>query len=97
MRPMLAPAVGSFICGFTGFALDMLWLHETYARVLLTKEAIALHHTAGGWSLQARHEEIVLDRRTLLVIYLARPLRLLFTEPLIALSSIYLAFIYGLM
>ncbi|KAJ5592745.1 Peptidase M20 [Penicillium hordei] len=113
MGPMLAPSVGGFICasslgwrwtawlgsimGFTGFVLDMLWLDETYAPILLTKKASALRHTTGDWSLHAKHEKIVLDRRTLVVTYLARPLRLLLTEPLICLSSIYLAFIYGLM
>ncbi|KAL2840389.1 putative bicyclomycin resistance protein [Aspergillus pseudoustus] len=113
MGPMLAPSVGGFICestlgwrwtawlgsimGFCGFLLSAFFLDETYAPVLLKQKASTLRRTTGNWSLHAKHEELVLDWRTLVVTYLARPLRLLFAEPLVALISIYLAFIYGIM
>ncbi|KAL2830798.1 putative bicyclomycin resistance protein [Aspergillus cavernicola] len=113
MGPMLAPSVGGFICqsslgwrwtawlgslmGFTGFILSALALDETYAPVLLTSKASALRHATGNWNLHSKHEEIILDWKTLVLTYLARPLQLLCTEPLVALISIYLAFIYGIM
>ncbi|KAJ5584378.1 Peptidase M20 [Penicillium hispanicum] len=113
MGPMLAPSIGGFICasslgwrwtawlgslmGFTAFVLDVLFLEETYAPVLLTKKARSLRHKTGDWSLHSKHEEIEVNGKELVVTYLARPLRLLFTEPLVCLISIYLAFIYGLM
>lgn len=113
MGPMLAPSVGGFICqsslgwrwtawlgslmGFAGFLLCAVLLKETYAPVLLTYKARSQRLETGNWSWHSQHEATVLDGRTLVVTYLAQPLRLLFTEPLVGLISVYLAFIYGLM
>jgi MFS transporter, DHA1 family, multidrug resistance protein len=113
MGPMLAPSVGGFICesylgwrwtawigalmGFTGFILAIVFLKETYAPAILAQKASQLRHETGNWALHAKHEEVFLEIHDFIVKYLSRPLILLFTEPLVFLISIYLAFVYGLM
>ncbi|PYI00164.1 putative bicyclomycin resistance protein [Aspergillus ellipticus CBS 707.79] len=113
MGPMLAPSVGGFICasslgwrwtawlgslmGFTALILDILFLAETDAPGILTKKASSLRHETGDWSIHSDHEEINVDARQLVIVYLARPLRLLLTEPPVLLITLFLAFIYGLM
>ncbi|OKL63800.1 hypothetical protein UA08_00517 [Talaromyces atroroseus] len=113
MGPMLAPSVGGFICesylgwrwtawlgalmGFAGLILGIVLLEETFAPTLLAQRAHRLRLETGNWSLHAKHEMLVIDTRALVSKYLSRPLILLFTEPLVFLISVYLAFVYGLM
>jgi DHA1 family multidrug resistance protein-like MFS transporter len=112
MAPMIAPFIGGFIVGsplgwrwtawlgaimgFTALTIVLFLLEETYAPKILESKAQVLRRTTGNWALHSVSEEATLDMRQLLTEYLSRPLRLLFTEPLVFLVSIYLAFIYGL-
>jgi len=48
-------------------------------------------------STSAKQEEIEIDIRELCEKNLSRPVRMLFTEPIVLLISIYMAFIYGLL
>jgi DHA1 family multidrug resistance protein-like MFS transporter len=50
-----------------------------------------------NWGIHAKQEEIEVDFRELVSKNFSRPLRLLFTEPIILLLSIYMSFIYGLL
>jgi MFS transporter, DHA1 family, multidrug resistance protein len=111
--PLLAPFIGGFITesylgwrwteyltaimGFVAFALDLLFLEETYPPVILIEKAAELRRRTKNWGIHAKQEEIEIDFRELMTKNFSRPLRLLFTEPIVLLLSIYMSFIYGLL
>lgn len=111
--PLIAPFVGGFIVmsdlgwrwtewitailGFIGLALSLIFLEETYPPVILVNKAADLRRRTRNWGIHAKHEEIEIDLRELLEKNLSRPMRMLFTEPIVLLISIYMAFIYGLL
>lgn len=111
--PLLAPFIGGFIIesylgwrwtewlcaimGFVAFILDILFLEETYPPVILISKASELRRRTKNWGIHAKQEEIEVDFRELLSKNFTRPMRLLVTEPIVLLLSIYMAFIYGLL
>jgi DHA1 family multidrug resistance protein-like MFS transporter len=60
-------------------------------------KASELRRRTKNWGLHAKQEEIEVDLRELLERNFSRPLRMLATEPIVLLLSIYMAFIYGLL
>lgn len=113
MGPLLAPFVGGFIetsylgwrwtmyissfMGFSAFILSLFFLDETYPPLILVTKASQLRRVTKNWGIHAKQEEIEVDLKELLVKNVSRPLRILFTEPIVLLISIYMAFIYGLL
>nr|POE54939.1 putative transporter [Quercus suber] len=111
--PLLAPFIGGFInqsylgwrwtewltaiMGATGLILSLLFLEETYPPVILVNKAAELRRRTKNWGIHAKQEEIEIDLQELLEKNLSRPIRMLFTEPIVLLISIYMAFIYGLL
>jgi len=111
--PLLAPFIGGFIVesylgwrwtewlvaimGFAAFFLDLFFLEETYPPVILISKAAELRRRTKNWGIHAKQEEIEIDFRELITKNFSRPMRLLFTEPIVLLLSIYMAFIYGLL
>ncbi|KAI5370145.1 putative major facilitator superfamily, MFS transporter superfamily [Septoria linicola] len=111
--PLLAPSIGGFIVesylgwrwteyitaimGFLGLGLSLLFLEETYPPVILVNKAADLRRRTKNWGIHAKQEEIEVDLRELIEKNLSRPMRMLFTEPIVLLISIYMAFIYGLL
>lgn len=111
--PLLAPFIGGFITtsylgwrwteyitaimGFLGLGLSLIFLKETYPPVILVNKASDLRRRTKNWGIHAKQEEIEVDLRELLEKNLSRPMRMLFTEPIVLLISIYMAFIYGLL
>ena len=111
--PLLGPVAGSFITasdlgwrwaeyvtalmGFLAFVLCVLFLEETYPPVILIGKAARLRRITENWGIHAKQEEIVVDFRTLLSKNFSRPLKFLFTEPIILLISIYTAFVYSIL
>jgi len=111
--PLLAPFIGGFIVesylgwrwtewlvaimGFAAFFLDLVFLEETYPPVILISKAAELRRRTKNWGIHARQEEIELDFSELISKNFSRPMRLLVTEPIVLLLSIYMAFIYGLL
>ncbi|KAI9802400.1 MAG: hypothetical protein M1825_002782 [Sarcosagium campestre] len=111
--PLLAPIVGGFIVesylgwrwtqwlvaimGWVAFLLDLFFLEETYPPVILVSKASELRRRTKNWGIHAKQEEIEVDFRELLEKNFSRPMRLLFTEPIVLLLSIYMSFIYGLL
>ncbi|KAJ8125195.1 hypothetical protein O1611_g8445 [Lasiodiplodia mahajangana] len=111
--PLLAPFVGGFIVesylgwrwtmyitsfmGFFAFALDLFFMSESYPPVVLVQKAEELRRRTLNWGIHAKQEEIEVDFKELLQKNFTRPLRLLFLEPIVALVSLYVAFIYGLL
>jgi len=113
LGPLLAPFIGGFInmsylgwrwtaylpaiMGYFAFALNVLFLKESYPPVVLVDKASELRRRTKNWGIHAKQEEIEVDLRELLVNNFSRPLRLLLTEPLILAVTVYLSFIYGLL
>jgi DHA1 family multidrug resistance protein-like MFS transporter len=111
--PLLAPFIGGFITasylgwrwtewltaimGFLAFGLDLIFLEETYPPVVLIEKAAELRRRTKNWGIHAKQEEIEVDFRELVTKNFSRPMRLLVTEPIVLLLSIYMSFIYGLL
>jgi DHA1 family multidrug resistance protein-like MFS transporter len=110
--PFSAPFVGGFVASsylgwrwtlyipafltFLGAALDVLFLKETYAARILVRKATMLRNKSGNWAIHAPQEEVEVDMSNLVHKYFARPLRMLVTEPIVLLISLYMSFIYGI-
>ncbi|KAL8793481.1 MAG: hypothetical protein Q9195_003964 [Heterodermia aff. obscurata] len=106
----IAVAVGKdlqtvLICRFFGgvfgscplAVVAAIFSDETYPPVVLVEKASELRRRTSNWGIHAKQEEIEVDLRELITKNFSRPLRLLFTEPIVLLLSIYMAFIYGLL
>lgn len=113
MGPLMAPFIGGFITqsylgwrwtmyissfmGFLTFGLLLLFLEETYPPVVLINKAAELRRRTKNWGIHAKQEEIEVDFKELIVKNVSRPMRILFTEPIVLLITIYMSFIYGLL
>ena len=111
--PLFASTVGGFITqsylgwrwteyltgmmGATALLTDFLFLHETYPPVVLMEKAAELRRRTKNWGIHAKQEEIEVDLRELLQKNFSRPIKILFTEPIVLSLSIYMAFLYGLL
>ncbi|PLB53614.1 synaptic vesicle transporter [Aspergillus steynii IBT 23096] len=110
--PFTAPFVGGFTAeshlgwrwtlyvpafvGFFSLILMALFAQETYAPVVLSHKASILRRQTRNWGIHARQDELEVDFRELVTKNLARPFRILFTEPIAFLLTLYMSFIYGL-
>ncbi|KAF4156826.1 hypothetical protein CNMCM6069_006348 [Aspergillus lentulus] len=110
--PFSAPFIGGFISssslgwrwtlyisafmGFASVSLFMLLLKETYAPLLLVAKAEAIRRQTFNWGIHAKLDEVDVDVHELIQKYFTRPLKILITEPIVLLISLYMSFIYGL-
>src|ERR1700742_4272650 len=83
--------------GGLAFVLDFFLLEKTYPPGILVSKAAELRRRTKNWGIHAKQEEIEIDFRELITKNFSRPMRLLFTEPIVLLISLYLAFVYGLL
>jgi MFS transporter, DHA1 family, multidrug resistance protein len=113
MGPEMAPFIGGFITqsyldwrwtmyltsimGWAALVLNIFFLSETYAPIILVDKATELRRRTKNWAIHAKQEEIEIDFQELIITNFSRPLRLLFTEPIVLLISIYTSFVYGLL
>lgn len=113
LGPMLAPFIGGFIelsgvgwrwnvyipalMGALALVLNVFFLKETYPPIVLVSKAAELRRRTKNWGIHAKQEEVEVDLKELLTKNFTRPLRLLLTEPVVLLLSIYMSFIYGLL
>jgi DHA1 family multidrug resistance protein-like MFS transporter len=109
MGPLLAPFIGGFITtsylgwrwteyisslmGFAAFGLLFFFMEETYPPVVLINKAAELRRRTKNWGIHAKQEEIEVDFKELIVRNVSRPMRILFTEPIVLLITIYMSFI----
>lgn len=61
--------------------------------MILVAKASHLRRLTKNWGIHAKQEEIEVDIKELIEKNFGRPLKLLFTEPIIFLLSLYTAFI----
>ncbi|KAJ5179669.1 hypothetical protein N7492_002879 [Penicillium capsulatum] len=85
------------IMGASAFLLDLFFMQETYPPVVLIQKAAELRRRTKNWGIHAKQEEIEVDFTELLQKNFSRPLKILFTEPIVLSLSIYMAFLYGLL
>lgn len=111
--PFCGPMVGGFITksylgwrftawipSFMGYAAGIAALflqEETYGPVILVSKASELRRLTRNWGIHAKQEEVEVDIKELAVKNLSRPMRILFTEPIVLLVTVYMSFIYGLL
>ncbi|KAL2827966.1 major facilitator superfamily domain-containing protein [Aspergillus cavernicola] len=110
--PFAAPFVGGFIAMtlgwrwimhisaimvFLGFILVLVWLDETYAPVILVHKAAVLRRQTHNWGIHAKQDEVEVEFTRLVRTNILRPLRMLVSELILLLVSLYISFVYGLM
>ncbi|KAH9827293.1 Major Facilitator Superfamily [Teratosphaeria destructans] len=111
--PFTGPFIGGFITksylgwrwtayipafmGFAAAALALFFQKESYGPVILVSKASELRRKTRNWGIHAKQEEVEVDLKELLTKNISRPLRILFTEPIVLLITIYMSFIYGLL
>ncbi|QUC16503.1 uncharacterized protein UV8b_00744 [Ustilaginoidea virens] len=108
--PILGPIVSGFSSPTIGWRwafwialiyagltfLMLLFLPETYHPVLLSKRARSLRQKGHPPNAVAAHDLGAVDIYQLVSKVLARPLRMLFFEPIVAATCAYLAFVYAI-
>ncbi|QKX55516.1 uncharacterized protein TRUGW13939_02609 [Talaromyces rugulosus] len=85
------------IWGFVIFLLTFFCLPEVYPLVLLKRKAQNLRKETNDSRFYHPHEHLKLDVQSIMTKQLARPLKMLFTEPIVTCVSFYAAFVYGVM
>lgn len=75
--------------------LNFFIFPETYAPVLLSRRAKKLRYETGNWALHAKHEERKVDLKDIARRYLTRPAQMMIMEPILALLTVYLSFVFG--
>lgn len=110
--PFAAPFIGGFlatsylgwrwtlyipaIIGLVTGAVSVVFLRETFAPVLLITKATEMRRRTKIWGIHAKQERMEIDFGEMVTKYFTRPLKMLVTEPIILLVSLYMSFIYGL-
>ncbi|KAF2860651.1 MFS multidrug transporter [Piedraia hortae CBS 480.64] len=110
--PFLGPLAGDFIVtstswrwtayipslmGLTSGILACIYQRESYGPVILVQKAAELRRLTHNWGIHAKQEEVEISFKELISKNFSRPLRILFTEPIALLVTIYMSFIYALM
>lgn len=111
--PVGAPIIGGFIVdsylgwrwtawvtlilsAFLG-AIGFFAIPETSAATLLQYRAKELRFRTKNWALHAKADEVRVDARSIVTVYLVRPFAMLLQEPILLFVTIYLSFIYGIL
>ncbi|KAL2349716.1 major facilitator superfamily domain-containing protein [Cryomyces antarcticus] len=82
---------------FTASVLCLFALPELYAPVLLKKRAQRLRKETGNQDLYHPHERMKMDPKSIVTKQFTRPLKMLFTEPMVTCIAFYASFVYALL
>ncbi|KAL7941179.1 major facilitator superfamily domain-containing protein [Trichoderma barbatum] len=82
---------------FTVTFFALVFLPETYSPVLLKRKAQRLRKETGNQAYYHPHDMMKLSPKIILTKHLGRPLRMLFTEPMVTCIALYASFVYGLL
>lgn len=77
--------------------MTAFFLPEVYGPVLLKRRAVSLRKSTGNSAYWHPHENVKLDFKSIVTKHLARPLRMLFTEPMVTCIALYASFVYALL
>lgn len=78
-------------------ALDVYFLPETFAPVLLTRKARKLRWKTKRWSLHSRQEMNEVNLKTFMRRNLLLPLRMIVLEPMVLCITTFNSFVYGIL
>ncbi|KAF2722909.1 MFS general substrate transporter [Polychaeton citri CBS 116435] len=82
---------------FFSVAVNFFLLPELYAPVLLKHKAQRLRKETGDNRYWHPHEELQLDFKSIVTKQFSRPIKMLFTEPMVTCIAIYASFVYALL
>jgi MFS transporter, DHA1 family, multidrug resistance protein len=111
--PVAGPIVGGFatqsylgwrwtawitliLAGFFG-GIAFVVIPETSAPKILQLKASRLRHRTRNWALHSKMDEEPLDAKRIVTVYLIRPFEMLVKEPILALMTAYMSYIYGVL
>lgn len=111
--PVAGPIVGGFIvdsylgwrwtawitlilAAFVGL-IGLVVVPETSAPRILQHRARRLRFETGNWALHAKADENPITSHTIVSVYLVRPFKMIVQEPILALITAYMSFIYGIL
>ena len=77
--------------------IGLFLIPETSAARILQTRAKNLRYSTGNWALHAKADESRINAQTILTVYLIRPFVMLVQEPILALVTAYMSFIYGIL
>ena len=111
--PVLGPIVGGFVTeSYLGWrwtawltlilaalfgGIGLLVVPETSAARILQTRAKRLRYETKNWALHAKADENRITAHTILTVYLMRPFVMLVQEPILALITAYMSFLYGVL
>ncbi|KAK4508658.1 hypothetical protein PRZ48_002397 [Zasmidium cellare] len=111
--PFLSPIIGGFITissihwrwtmyisaimGFLGLIALVFLFPESYPPAILVAKARTLRMATRNWAIHSKQDEVEVDFHQLITNNFSRPIRMLATEPIVLLVTLYMSFIYGLM
>ncbi|KAK1675453.1 MFS transporter [Colletotrichum godetiae] len=87
----------TLIPGAVLWAILLLFIPETYGPVILKQRAQKLRFDTGNWALHGAIEEHRLELGDVAQRYLVRPIVMLCREPILALVTVYMSLIYGIL
>lgn len=70
-------------------------VRESSSRMILRNKAKRLRFETKNWALHAKSEETRVDLHDILHRYLTKPVRMLVTEPILIIFTVYLTLVYG--
>ncbi len=82
---------------FAATALMFFCMPELYGPVLLKRKAIRMRKETGNSAWYHPHENQKLDFNSIITKHFTRPLRMLFTEPMVTCIAIYASFVFALL
>jgi len=111
--PVAGPIIGGFVTqSYLGWrwtawitlimaalfgCIGYLVIPETSASKILQTKAKKLRYETKNWALHAKADESPVNAKTLIFVYLVRPFIMIFQEPILALVTAYMSFIYGIL
>lgn len=110
--PILSPVMGSYIAQRTTwrwleyvtgcfasalFVAVALTFKETHHPTILVQKAKEMRKSTNNWGIHAAHEHVELSVSEIAKKTITRPIKMLFTEPLLLIITIYNSFVYGIL
>ncbi|KAL7419972.1 hypothetical protein Q5752_004935 [Cryptotrichosporon argae] len=83
--------------GMLTSVLLALFMDESFAPVILQRAAAERRHATRNWAWHAELDTVRVTPRDVVVRYILRPVKMLFSEPMLLVVTIYLTFVYSLL